>query len=356
MRTTFLLGNGFDINLGLETSFRKFYDYYLKRDNNNNVIKKFKDDLSENLENWSDLEIALGEYSKNFNKKSEQDFIDLLIDIQDNLAEYLDKQDSDFVLSDSDKKKALDDLINYDVYLTARERKTFLEYRNLGENRISIITFNYTKTFEKIYEWKGTLKAVGSRQIGSGYYKELLEYFEHIHGTTTNNMIMGVNDSSQILNDELKDSINTLRSFVKTEMNFNAGTLRDDSCASAIDKADIICVFGMSFGETDKFWWLKVGERMVKSPSTALVIFNKTKEVIPNRHAYLQEGSKELVKNMFLAHLDLDDTLKSQISKRIFVCLNSKMFKVKLDYTNQPDVLNVVKKLLEAEKKNLKTS
>ena len=357
MRTTFLLGNGFDINLGLETRFRNFYDYYLKMESKNDIIKKFKHDLSKNLENWSDLEIALGEYSKNFNKKSEQDFIDLLIDIQDNLAEYLDKQDSEFVLSDLDKKRALDNLINYDAYLTPRERQTFLGYRNLAENHISVITFNYTKTFEKIYEWNGEPKTVGKRPIRGYDYKEILEYFEHIHGTTTNNMLLGVNDYSQILSDELKVSDKTLRSFVKTLMNFNAGTLRDERCTSAIMKSDIICIYGMSMGETDKYWWHKIGETMATS-NAALVIFNKIDEIIPNRRAYAQEDNKEIIKNIFLDHLNFNDAIKSNISKRIFVCLNSNMFKVKLDYSkkqpNVKEVLNSAEKLVENGLKDLK--
>ena len=41
MQTVFLLGNGFDVNLGLKTRYAEFYDYYLNiRTENENVKNK----------------------------------------------------------------------------------------------------------------------------------------------------------------------------------------------------------------------------------------------------------------------------------------------------------------------------
>lgn len=34
MNVTFLLGNGFDLNLGLSTSYKDFYSYYTKKEPN----------------------------------------------------------------------------------------------------------------------------------------------------------------------------------------------------------------------------------------------------------------------------------------------------------------------------------
>ena len=359
MRITFLLGNGFDLNLGLKTRYQDFYKYYLNQPSKSLSVIAFKGQLSKNLENWSDLEIELGKYAKNFNKDNEENFIDLLYDIQDNLAEYLDQQDRQFDVSNSDKEKALDDLINFEKYLTQRDRKVFSNYNNFGNNNISVFTFNYTKTFEKIYNWNGAQITIDNRRINGSSYYDRINLFEHIHGTTMNNMILGVNDPSQILSDDLKDSIKTLRSFIKTEMNYNTGTLRDERCVESIEKSDIICIYGMSLGDTDKYWWRKIGDRMANS-STVLVIFAKKDEIIPNRRGYAQAGNKDLIKNIFLSHLEFDDTLKSKISKRILVCLNSEMFKVNLDYAmqqpNAKDAFISAEKLLEKELNDLKKS
>lgn len=45
MNITYLIGNGFDLNLGLKTRYRDFYDYYVKQPSNDDLIKKFKNDL-----------------------------------------------------------------------------------------------------------------------------------------------------------------------------------------------------------------------------------------------------------------------------------------------------------------------
>ena len=34
MNITYIIGNGFDINLGLKTSYRDFYEYILAQENN----------------------------------------------------------------------------------------------------------------------------------------------------------------------------------------------------------------------------------------------------------------------------------------------------------------------------------
>lgn len=39
MNVTFLLGNGFDLNLGLSTSYKDFYSYYTKKEPNDFIAK-----------------------------------------------------------------------------------------------------------------------------------------------------------------------------------------------------------------------------------------------------------------------------------------------------------------------------
>ena len=339
MTITFLLGNGFDLNLGLKTRYRHFYDYYLKQESKNETIADFKKALSDNLENWADLEIELGKYVNNFTKETENQFIDLLYDIQDSLANYLDNQDSVFIISEDDKKKSINDLIKFETYFTPREKADFLSYKNqLNTNSydINIITFNYTKTFEKIYNWKGATLNIGNRKVGNTVYNDTIKILEHIHGTTTDNMILGVNDSSQIYCDELKQSVRTMRALIKTEMNVNAGTLRDSRCETAIKQSDIICVYGMSLGDTDKVWWKNIGTRIAQS-NTRLVIFSRA-EQLPTRRAYAGSNYKDEIKECFLNHLAYDEPSKEKLKEKIFVCLNSSMFKVNLDYGTNSEI------------------
>ena len=333
MNIVFLIGNGFDLNLDLKTRYRHFYDYYISLHSKNPTIEKFKKELSENLDKWADLELELGKYANNFGIENENEFVELLYDIQDSLADYLDMQDADFSVTEDDKKKAINDLSEFEKYLTPREREEYLVYKNPHKTSnfdIKVITFNYTKTFEKIYGWNSRALDLGSRRIGNSSYGTLMSLFEHIHGTTTSNMILGVNDISQIENEALRNSIMIQRALIKTEMNVNAGTMRDDRCSRAIDVADVICIYGMSLGDTDRFWWNKVGMRVAKS-NARLFVFGKTED-LPRRREYMASNKKDEFKNLFVSHLDFDEPSKEKIKKQTFVCLNSNMFKVKLHY------------------------
>ena len=77
MNIVYLIGNGFDINIGLKTRYKDFYDYYLALDSSgdNEHVKKLKEHLKETLSTddkyWSDLEIALGAYTTNFSSLEE---------------------------------------------------------------------------------------------------------------------------------------------------------------------------------------------------------------------------------------------------------------------------------------------
>ena len=60
MYITFLIGNGFDINLGLKTRYSDFYDYYKYRATKDSVILRWMHE-DDDKGNWADLETALGE-------------------------------------------------------------------------------------------------------------------------------------------------------------------------------------------------------------------------------------------------------------------------------------------------------
>ncbi|MEB2787271.1 AbiH family protein [Algoriphagus persicinus] len=67
MNILFLIGNGFDLNLGMNTRYADFYEYYNKYIKSSSPkVLTLKNEISENLQNWSDLELALGQYSSNW--------------------------------------------------------------------------------------------------------------------------------------------------------------------------------------------------------------------------------------------------------------------------------------------------
>lgn len=65
-----MIGNGFDLNCGLKTQYRDVYAGYIRTEANSNVISQFKRDIESDIENWSDFELAMGEYISKLNSES----------------------------------------------------------------------------------------------------------------------------------------------------------------------------------------------------------------------------------------------------------------------------------------------
>lgn len=64
MNVTYIIGNGFDLNLGLKTRYQDFYDYYMTKTSPNSQVELLKDTIKQDgYELWSDLEIGLGRIS-----------------------------------------------------------------------------------------------------------------------------------------------------------------------------------------------------------------------------------------------------------------------------------------------------
>ena len=61
--TVILLGNGFDLALGFNTSYKDFYESHEFNILTSDLAKYIKKSKEKGLKNWSDLEALLSEYS-----------------------------------------------------------------------------------------------------------------------------------------------------------------------------------------------------------------------------------------------------------------------------------------------------
>ncbi|HCI65442.1 MAG TPA: hypothetical protein DER12_02225 [Lachnospiraceae bacterium] len=95
MNITFMIGNGFDLNIGLKTRYKDFILEYLKIDTKDDMLKKFKQDIDRNADLWSSAELAFGQYTNEFSceKNEVETFANCHENFCVNLAEYLKKQE-----------------------------------------------------------------------------------------------------------------------------------------------------------------------------------------------------------------------------------------------------------------------
>ena len=108
-----MLGNGFDINIGMETRYCNFYAYYLNQASSNNIIKAFKNNIQENIEDWADLELKLGEYLELL---QEDEAILIYNDLIKNLQIYIQSEEEKYSY-DIDSNLIRKDLISPENYL-----------------------------------------------------------------------------------------------------------------------------------------------------------------------------------------------------------------------------------------------
>ncbi|WP_275314761.1 bacteriophage abortive infection AbiH family protein [Tenacibaculum bernardetii] len=324
MKILHIFGNGFDLNLGLKTSYKDFYDYYKSIESSNNSINNLKTNISNNYKNWSDLELALGQYTEEF--KTVDDFDEVFEDIGEQLAEYLIKEESKFELAEINKAKFFENLVKPEVFLPVADNNKIRTYKSNFTNNtwnVDIVTFNYTRIIEKIVENNKNIQ-IGHHIANPG--KVTLRRVEHIHGYVDDRMVLGVNDISQLKNKAFHQNVDVLEAIVKQECNLAYGHTIDNHFKTKIKQADFISIFGTSLGDTDNLWWELIGER-IKEKNIPIIIFTRGEEVIAPRIGYKNNRTKRDMRNYFLKKTKLTKEEIEKVKDNIFIALDTSMFK-----------------------------
>ncbi len=326
MRILHIMGNGFDLNLGLKTRYEDFYAYYKQVTSlGNQEIENLKASIGSDLVNWSDLELAFGMYTSSLG--THDDVETLVFDILDNLREYLKLEQEKINYNNLDRDLFLENLIAPEAHLTRRDQsgiKSWAEkWKNSSQIVLNIMTLNYTSIIENIIGEEASSLNIGSK----AGRKAVLSKIEHIHGLLNERPILGVNDIEQIANKKFHSSQDTVELLVKPIHNQELGHMIDDDCLTHIKQANLICIFGCSIGETDKKWWAAVGERI--GADCRLIIMHRTADFIPGREILAPREVRE-VKDRFLSMTNLNEESAEAAKNYISVGVNTDMFKLKI--------------------------
>jgi len=320
MNILYIIGNGFDINLGLKTKYSQFYEYYQKQESDDELVNKIKKDINLDIDNWSDLELAFGLYTKNLNDIDEFDRV--WEDLVDNLCNYLEKEEETLELEGLDKEKLISDLHTPEQSFAQgnkEEINNFKQKFGTATWNINIITLNYTRTLEKILDGKFPNIHIANHQHGNITFGNI----QHIHGYTNQRTILGVNDESQVGKIDFRTNQEILEALIKSTANQVQKHNVDRTCKSYISKANIICIFGSSLGDTDNYLWKLIGEELKRD--VKLIIFKKGEE-IKQRFGHKPARTQRQIKKLFLDKTDLSESEKEQFQENIYVALNTPMF------------------------------
>lgn len=327
MNITFLIGNGFDRNLGLNTTYAEFVKEYKALTPPTKTIADFRNYIKENEELWSSAEIALGQYTAQLESGKGAAFSECHTDICEELAKYLKRQQKriHYGIIPEKVKEALGSLNHIIQPFPSQENSALNEVftRHSNENiYFNFINFNYTDTLDKLLEIaQKKPDLLGVHKYSNQIMKHMVGSVCHVHGTVDGEMVFGVNDDSQIAkNDvfECEDGDLYKNLLIKQQANATYQENTDAKVAKILSSSHIIYIYGMSIGETDKLWWNRIC-KWLSGSSERHVIIRKVglpdKGVLPSKYQVAERSARRAITR----YCDFDENTKRGIEGRIHI-------------------------------------
>ena len=327
MNVTFFIGNGFDLNLGLETGYKHFYKYITSKEKNNKLVKS----INKDYELWADLELGLGAYLKEIQTEEVTTFLDNKENVEKHLIDYLKSENDRFDIVD---EKALAESFRKGVvsFYKSFSPVELKHYQMIIQNNSVInyrfINFNYTDTLDRIVTASKKVCNPFSTHTYSGNTKSdnVLAPL-HIHGTLSDGeMILALNDASQIQNEDLRKDTKFTRFMLKTNLNNELGNYKNRDAQSIIDESKYICVFGMSIGDTDNIWWQKIVAWLSKDTERRVVLFIKDDMVVSSSAAANLRYNYNKSENFLKHDAKLSNEEYEKLATRFIIVNNSDIF------------------------------
>lgn len=287
MNVTILVGNGFDLNLNLKTQYTDFLEDYRKNtEGDSPLIEQFKKDIADDCETWSNAELAFGKYTANFKDRAKgaKEFCACHYDFRKKLVLYLKKQESrlNWNYSSWDTAQTFNDCIIYSNLIGGLSKVEKKDIYNLISSHddgliYNFIDYNYTRALDKLFEEskKNPETLIIGAQFKNDTFEHSLGQLYHVHGDIEDDMVLGVNDESQIseigifrnCEPEYKSSL------IKPLTNEMNGTDMDETCKHLIEESNLIYIYGMSLGKTDMLWWRRIIDWLINHEDTHVIIY-----------------------------------------------------------------------------------
>lgn len=335
MNITFLIGNGFDIGVGIKSRFKDFFPIYKEKSKTkSDKIRQLSDEIESDYETWADFEAALGLYASKFTLKTKSDFIAQVKDFEIEFISYLKNEES--YLSFEEIHTISNTMIHalteyYSIDNVAPESnleisKIYSKYKE-EEHIYNFINFNYTDILERCLETIPE-KIVCKRKQGVMEKVDKIGEIVHVHGKIDIHPIIGVNDVSQINNEELAKDQRFKKCIVKPLLNKYLRLGNDSKATNILKQSKIICIYGMSLGATDKKWWNAILQWLHHDLSRQLVIFEYDNDYSTNNQFSWIEKEDEVIDK--LSQYNNTSIKVEDLYQRIHIAIHKNIFKMQL--------------------------
>lgn len=341
MNITFLIGNGFDVGIGMKSRFKDFFPVYQKNAcEKEESIRSFSDEIGSDYDTWADFEVALGKYTLKFNTETKQVFIEQVKDFEKDFIEYLMNNEMKLKIDGSIESSMKNALMQYyDLKNLAPESNETIKkvyYAHSLENYVyNFVNFNYTFTLEKCLKTISQ-NVVCRRKHGNVEKVDRVGKIVHVHGNCDLYPIIGVNDKSQIANKELAEDEEFCRYIVKPLLNKLLRQGNDTSATNIISQSTIICIYGMALGQTDKKWWELLIKWLNGNQERQLVIFDyDNKYTTLTQFGWLEKEDSILNK---LAQYSENEIDIEKMRSRIHIAVHKNIFSLKLPTRSEEEM------------------
>lgn len=326
MNITYLIGNGFDLNLGFKTSYQNFYDYYLSLPYDPSLARFKKIISNQRYSTWSDAELGLGEITKEFkDENSIKEFDTCYDNIVEKLSKYL-KEEQDkfiFIAQKSDIAQTTYNVLSSVLSTSFIHKDQFEMISSLYDGNQSInynfINFNYTNIFDNfistlISEHDSVFRSLKKTNVH-------INTPIHIHGSLDDTIIFGVDNNEQISNEVFKNNKSFTDFAIKKNGIDVCDVSRNSTTQYLLNNSDIICTYGISFGETDRNWWELIKNWLERHYIHQLVVFTYDELFKPSSPRSLAN-----IKNTVTNKLFSSDYLNYPKHKQVHFSVNSSYF------------------------------
>ena len=318
-----LIGNGFDIqvlnhlNVPTNTSYYSFYNFinwkYSNEVRKNLIVQKMKSDKELGEGNWSDFEntiknIIKSEYENKEEIFSNTQYITSLTELQTYFSDFLNTIVTTDVLTQVDKLGEIMESPKFgartslplytlqfflgDLSCEELKRMKFVENAHHHNTiNFAFFNFNYTPLFDNyimldknnfdphMYKQSSNnfhLQLFKDEGVKEECYTELSSRLFHPHGFqhTPRSMLFGFDNPNQVIkgykgdlytNSEVQEYV---KYFLKPYWAEN-----DKKYKHFLNETELFIIFGLSIGESDKYWWKNIADGLVTGKAE-LIIYN----------------------------------------------------------------------------------
>lgn len=351
MNVVYMIGNGFDIACGLDTSAASIIEQYktqLKKEleddhlADSDHLQLLADSISNNQASWSDFEMKLGEVTSLFELAENpiESFEAGFAHFRSFLIQHLVAQQSridglDF--TENAVRGFQDKALNFfRDELRPNQRRildAFIQSCRNTDWNVDFIVFNYTLLIDMIVDRVDDNRI--KRNVGYSTYGRYLRSPLHIHGTLIDDygIVVGVDNEAQIKSKVLRNDSSLTDSLVKTNLNEYMDLGRDEAAMQLINRANLIIIHGMSIGKSDMTWWKCVGEWLLDESRQKILLLS---EYVPGfsqecrMRPEVYRRTVDTCKEKFISAAHIPSERIDAIYSKILVVINANAFNIGL--------------------------